>query len=129
MKWQTISVAPKTRRCWKVAPVQRRADRPPVSRAAARARRSEPRHLFEREQLGRWFYQHTIMPWLTRWERTIERSLFSDEGRRNHEVEFDADVLVRGDMLARFQAYRIGREVGLYSRERAAQVREPESAH
>lgn len=66
-------------------------------------------------ELGRWFYQHTIMPWLTKWERTIERSLFSEEGRRTHEVEFDADALVRGDMLARFQAYRIGREIGLYS--------------
>jgi HK97 family phage portal protein len=66
-------------------------------------------------ELGRWFYQHTICPWLTKWEKTIERSLFSEEGRRNHEVEFDADMLVRGDMLQRFQAYRIGREVGLYS--------------
>jgi phage portal protein BeeE len=55
------------------------------------------------------------MPWLTKWERTIERSLFSEESRRNHEVEFDADLIVRGDMLQRFQAYRIGREVGLYS--------------
>jgi HK97 family phage portal protein len=66
-------------------------------------------------ELGRWFYQHTICPWLTKIESTIERALFSDEGRRNHEVEFDADELVRGDMLQRFQAYRIGREVGLYS--------------
>lgn len=66
-------------------------------------------------EMGRWFYQHTIMPWLTKWERTIERALFSEEGRRAHEVEFDADMLVRGDMLQRFQAYRIGREIGLYS--------------
>lgn len=66
-------------------------------------------------ELGRWFYQHTIMPWLTRWERTIERALFSEEGRRTHEVEFDADHLLRGDMLQRFQAYRIGREIGLYN--------------
>lgn len=66
-------------------------------------------------ELGRWFFQHTLMPWLTKWERTIERSLFSEEGRRSFEVEFDADMLVRGDMLQRFQAYRIGREVGLYS--------------
>lgn len=67
------------------------------------------------EQLGRWFFTHTITPWLTKWERTIERALFSEEARRTHEVEFDADMLVRGDMLQRFQAYRIGREVGLYS--------------
>jgi HK97 family phage portal protein len=66
-------------------------------------------------ELGRWFYQHTIMPWLCKWERTIERSLFSEAGRRDHEIEFDADLLVRGDMLQRFQAYRIGREIGLYS--------------
>ena len=55
------------------------------------------------------------MPWLTRWERTIERSLFSDEGRRTHEVEFDADVLTRANMLERYQAYRIAREIGLNS--------------
>lgn len=67
------------------------------------------------EHLGKWFHQHTIVPWLTRWERTIERSLFSDEGRRTHEVEFDSDVLVRADMLTRYQAYRIAREIGLNS--------------
>jgi HK97 family phage portal protein len=66
-------------------------------------------------ELGRWFFAHTIMPWLTRWERTIERALFSEEGRRNHEVEFDADLFVRGDFQQRLQGYRIGREVGLYS--------------
>lgn len=66
-------------------------------------------------EMGRWFHGHTIMPWLTRWERAIERALFTAEGRRLHEVEFDADLLLRGDMLQRFQAYRIGREVGLYS--------------
>lgn len=66
-------------------------------------------------ELGRWFYQHTICPWLTKWERTIERSLFSAAGRRDHEIEFDADLLLRGDPLQRFQCYRIGREIGLYS--------------
>jgi len=42
----------------------------------------------------------------------VERT---EVGRRDHEIEFDADLLVRGDMLTRFQAYRIGREVGVYS--------------
>jgi phage portal protein BeeE len=41
--------------------------------------------------------------------------LFSEAGRRDQEIEFDADLLLRGDMLQRFQAYRIGRETGLYS--------------
>lgn len=66
-------------------------------------------------ELGRWFHQHTIMPWLVKLERLIERALFSDASRSSHEVEFDCDLLVRGDMLQRFQSYRIGREVGLYS--------------
>jgi HK97 family phage portal protein len=66
-------------------------------------------------ELGRWFYAHTIQPWLVRWEKLIERALFSEAGRASYEVEFDTDLLLRGDMLQRFQAYRIGREIGLYN--------------
>lgn len=66
-------------------------------------------------EMGRWFLSHTVQPWLHKLERLIERSLFSDEGRRTYEVEFDTDVFVRGDYLQRLQGYRIGREVGLYS--------------
>jgi HK97 family phage portal protein len=66
-------------------------------------------------ELGRWFYAHTIQPWLVRWEKLIERSLFSEAGRASYEVEFDTDLLLRGDMLARFQSYRIAREIGLYN--------------
>jgi HK97 family phage portal protein len=67
------------------------------------------------QEISRWFYTQSIQPWLNRWERLIEASLFSDATRRQFEVEFDADLLLRGDMLTRFQAYRIGRETGLYS--------------
>jgi HK97 family phage portal protein len=66
-------------------------------------------------EVGRWFYSHTIMPWLNKWERLIERSLLSSIGRRTVEVEFDCDLLLRGDMLTRFQAYRIAREIGVYN--------------
>jgi len=66
-------------------------------------------------EVGRWFYSHTIMPWLTKWERQIERSLLSTLSRRSLEVEFDVDLLLRSDMLTRFQAYRIAREVGIYN--------------
>ncbi|MPZ36772.1 MAG: phage portal protein [Rhizobiales bacterium] len=115
LKWQTISVAPED--------AQMLESRRFGVEQIARMYRVPPPVLGDLSngsysnvtELGRWFYQHTIMPWLTKWERTIERALFSDEGRRSHDVEFDADLLVRGDMLQRFQAYRIGREVGLYS--------------
>lgn len=66
-------------------------------------------------ELGRWFAGHTIRPWLVRWEKALERALFSEAQRRNHRIEFDMDELTRGDMLQRFQAYRIGREIGVYS--------------
>jgi len=66
-------------------------------------------------EVTRWFYTQTLQPWLNKWERTIERALLSEASRRSYEVEFDVDLLLRGDMLTRFQAYRIAREVGLYS--------------
>lgn len=67
------------------------------------------------EALQRQFYSHTLMPWLTKLERLIERTLFSEADRATHEVEFDCDLLLRGDMLQRYQCYRIAREIGLAS--------------
>ena len=66
-------------------------------------------------ELRRQFAAGTIQPWLVRWEEAIRRDLFSEAGRRSHEVEFDTDLLVRADYLTRLQGYRIGRETGLYS--------------
>jgi HK97 family phage portal protein len=66
-------------------------------------------------ELGRWYVQYSIVPWLRRWESTIERALLSDESRRQFEVEFDCDELLRGDMLTRWQSYRIMRELGAAS--------------
>jgi HK97 family phage portal protein len=67
------------------------------------------------QEVGRWFYAHTCMPWINKWERTVEHSLLSSAQRRTHEVEIDADLLLRGDLLTRFQSYRIAREIGVYS--------------
>lgn len=66
-------------------------------------------------EMRRQFAAGTVQPWLVRWEQAIRRDLFSEAGRRSHEVEFDMDLLVRADFLARLQGYRIGRETGLYS--------------
>jgi HK97 family phage portal protein len=66
-------------------------------------------------EVGRWFYTQTIQPWLNKWERAVERALLTSAGRRSFEVEFDVDELLRGDMLTRFQAYRIAREIGVYN--------------
>lgn len=115
LKWQSISVSPED--------AQMLESRKFSTEQIARMFRVPPPVLGDLSngsysnvtELGRWFYQHTIIPWLTRWERVVERALFSEDARRSHECEFDADLLVRGDMLQRFQAYRIGRETGLYS--------------
>lgn len=66
-------------------------------------------------EMRRQFASGTVQPWLTRWEQSIMRDLFSEAGRKAHDVEFDTDLLVRSDILTRFQAYRIGRETGVYS--------------
>src|SRR5690606_255056 len=66
-------------------------------------------------ELRRQFAAGTIQPWLVKWEQAIRRDLFSEEGRRGFEIEFDMDLLVRADFLQRLQGYRIGRETGLYS--------------
>lgn len=66
-------------------------------------------------EMRRQFAAGTIQPWLTRWEQSIRRDLFTETGRRSHDVEFDMDLLVRADFLQRLQGYRIGRETGLYS--------------
>jgi HK97 family phage portal protein len=63
-------------------------------------------------ELNRMFSTHTLTPWCVRLEKTIERDLLSDEGRRTHTVEIDQDDLLRGDMLTRWQSYRIMREIG-----------------
>lgn len=115
LKWQAISVSPEASELL--------ASRQFSIETVARIFRVPPPVLGDLShgtysnvtELGRWFHQHTIVPWLTRWERTIERSLFSDEGRRTHEVEFDADLLTRANQLERFQSYRIAREIGLNS--------------
>jgi HK97 family phage portal protein len=66
-------------------------------------------------EIHRIFYQHCLQPWLNRWERLLMKSLFSEEGRRTYEVEFDSDYLLRSDQLSRMHALKLGREIGLYN--------------
>jgi HK97 family phage portal protein len=114
LKWQSISVSPEDAqmlesRRFSVEQIARMYRVPPRLGDLTHGTYS---NVYE---LGKMLYTHCIMPWLCKWERTIERSLFSQAGRRDHEIEFDADLLLRGDMLTRFQAYRVGRETGIYS--------------
>lgn len=115
LKWQQISVSPDD--------AQMLDSRKFSTLALARIFRVPPPVIGEFEggnyssisEVGRWFYSHTMQPWLNKWEKLILRSLFSTAGQGTFEVEFDCDLLLRGDMLSRFQSYRIAREIGVYN--------------
>lgn len=115
LKWQQISVSPDD--------AQMLESRKFSTMALARIFRVPPPVIGEFEggnyssisEIGRWFYSHTMMPWLNKWEKLLVRSLLSTAAQRQYEVEFDTDLLLRGDMLTRFQSYRIAREIGVYN--------------
>jgi HK97 family phage portal protein len=67
------------------------------------------------EQEGRALVQNAIGPLAGRVEAAMHRCLLTDAGRRTLYVEHDLDGLLRGDVKSRFDAYRLGRECGVYS--------------
>lgn len=58
------------------------------------------------------FVQHTIRPWLVRWEQQLNMKLF-----RNSDIypEFKVDGLLRGDIEGRYKAYATARQNGWMS--------------
>jgi len=116
LTWTAISVSPQdaellASRKFSVEQIARIFRVPPVVIGA-----SESGAAFASvKELGAWFYRHSIAPWLAKLERAVEHQLLSGEARRRFEAEFDVDLLLRADQLTRFQSFRIGREVGLYS--------------
>ncbi|MCK9542484.1 MAG: phage portal protein [Novosphingobium sp.] len=58
------------------------------------------------EELMRQFVQTCLMPWAEVWQSALERVLLSPEERREYFIEAVFDDMVRGDITARFTAYR-----------------------
>ena len=75
------------------------------------------------EQQSIEFIQHTMIPWLVRWEQELNRKLFTPQQRKKMFVKFDINSLMRGDMKSRFDAYAVARQWGWMS---ANDVREKE---
>jgi HK97 family phage portal protein len=67
------------------------------------------------EQEARALVSNCIGPLAGRIEAAMGRCLLTEAGRRTYYVEHDLDGLLRGDVKARFEAYRMGRECGVYS--------------
>jgi len=55
---------------------------------------------------------HTLRPWLVRVEQAMNASLLTQDGRRSHFIEHNAEGLLRGTQKDRYEAYQIGREWG-----------------
>ena len=56
-----------------------------------------------------------LAPMARRIEQAMNAALLTAEGRKRHFVEHDLAGLLRGDLKARYEAYRIGREWGWLS--------------
>lgn len=58
------------------------------------------------EELMRQFVQTCLMPWSEIWQAALERVLLTPDERREYFIEAVFDDLLRGDLSARFTAYR-----------------------
>ena len=67
------------------------------------------------EQEARALVANCLGPLASRIEAAMLRCLLTEEGRRTLYIEHDLAALLKGDVQARFEAYRIGREIGVFS--------------
>lgn len=61
------------------------------------------------------FIVHSMGPWFVRWEQTARTQLVPDRDRSEIFSEFLVNALLKGDIKSRYEAYRIGREIGVLS--------------
>lgn len=66
-------------------------------------------------QENRAFVARCLAPWAKRIESAMNAALLTPEQRKTMFIEHDLSGLLRGDVEARFEAYRIGREGGWLS--------------
>lgn len=64
---------------------------------------------------SRMLVMHCLRPWMVRVDKAMNMSLLTDQGRRTHQIEHNAEGLLRGSTKDRFEAYRIAREWGWMS--------------
>jgi HK97 family phage portal protein len=67
------------------------------------------------EQEATALVRNALGPLAARVEAAMSRCLLTDAGRRTYYIEHDLSALLRGDVQARFEAYRIGREIGVFN--------------
>jgi HK97 family phage portal protein len=78
------------------------------------------------EHQGIEFVEHSLRPWLVRWEQAIYRDLLSSAEQQIYFAEFLVDALLRGDFSARTAGYATARQNGWMS---ANEIRERENLY
>jgi hypothetical protein len=76
----------------------------------------------EQQQLD--YVTSALRTWLERWEQAVYTQLLLPQERERYFAEHIVDALLRGDTMARYQAYAVGRQWGWLS---ANDVREKEN--
>lgn len=61
------------------------------------------------------FVSLTIKAWADRWAQAMMLALLDEDEQDEYVIEFNFKDLVRGDIKSRFEAYQIGRNIGMYS--------------
>ena len=61
------------------------------------------------------FVTDTILPWVTRWEGRLNRSLLTEAGRKTHTIGFEMKGLLRGDSKTRAEFYKKLFDMGVLS--------------
>lgn len=67
------------------------------------------------EQQSLEFVKYTLDPWVSRWEQSIVKTLFSTEEKKTYFVKFNVDGLLRGDYESRMNGYATARQNGWMS--------------
>ena len=67
------------------------------------------------EQQSLEFVKYTLDPWVSRWEQSIKRTLFTDMEKEKYDVKFNVDGLLRGDYQSRMNGYAVGIQNGFMS--------------
>lgn len=67
------------------------------------------------ENLNQFLVTYTLLPQAVRFENQIGLRLLGRNDRNKLRPKFNMDALLRGDIKTRFESYKIGREIGLYS--------------
>jgi HK97 family phage portal protein len=67
------------------------------------------------EQQSLEYVTDCLLSEIVRWEQTLRRDLLTEEEKSKYFFEFLVDVLLRGDLKSRYEAYAIGRNWGWMS--------------